>query len=529
MGENQQKVICILGMHRSGTSLITRLLNLSGLYLGPPDRMLPPSEDNPAGYWEHRDMMAINEALFERLGISWQDVSTLSPGWHSSPDLEPLRQRVRDLIQRDFPDNQLWGWKDPRNCITLPFWQELIPQMAYVICMRNPLDVAYSLEKRDGLPLEQSLKLWTKHTALALLHTTGKPRVISFYEDYFENWESELVWLAESLGLNDPTTNDSVKAEAQSVLQQDLWHHRSTHLDAIMDATVDFPAKSLYLAIRTITLAARKPGLKRPPEANHSLWDGVLNVFGINALADAELKDQLQESFEAQDALKIRIRALEAMEEQRARIEKERAREEQRERAERQAREERQEVRLQNLQEGIRTFNRHLDRVSRVLEKTKILSLARRMGWLGPVPTSGERFPSPLLAGYRSLAQSFVADRDGLAGIHFEFATHGQQNTQDIHLLVREGDISGPIVREAVVSAWDLKEAHPHRFAFDPIADSGGRTFVMELSSLKSYRGDAVSVWCTTTDPPPGARQRYDNGRPVTGAIILALNFEHYP
>jgi hypothetical protein len=218
-----------------------------------------------------------------------------------------------------------------------------------------------------------------------------------------------------------------------------------------------------------------------------------------------------------------RIQNLEAM------TQEQRVREEQREVLiqEQRVREEQQEVHIHNLQEGVRTLNRHLDRIVQVSDKTKVLSMmGRRLGWLGAVQTSGERFPSALIAGFRTLAQSFTADQDGLSSIRLEFENHRRQNTHDIHLLLREGDLTGPIVREVVISAFEIQGSQPGIFAFEPITDSAGHKFVFELMSPRSYRGDAVSVWCTTTATPDGSLQRYENGRPAAGAIIYALNFK---
>ncbi len=86
-----------------------------------------------------------------------------APGWETSPDFAPLRRRARDVIAAEFGGRKLWGWKDPRTCVTLPFWQRLLPRLHYVICLRNPIDIARSLEKRDGFALEKSIQLWFDH------------------------------------------------------------------------------------------------------------------------------------------------------------------------------------------------------------------------------------------------------------------------------------------------------------------------------------------------------------------------------
>src|ERR1051326_3937827 len=132
------KVVCVLGMHRSGTSLITRMLNFLGVDLGPEEHLLEPAECNPKGFWEHQGFVAINDAVLEQLGGHWDEPPRCSSGWERLPKLNALKTRARSLIQKEFATAQQWGWKDPRTCLTLPFWQDLLPSMHYVLCGREP-------------------------------------------------------------------------------------------------------------------------------------------------------------------------------------------------------------------------------------------------------------------------------------------------------------------------------------------------------------------------------------------------------
>ena len=168
---SQPRIVCVLGMHRSGTSLLTRLLNLLGVDLGPEEHLMAPNEYNSKGYWEHQPLTDLNDELLLRLGGSWHEPPIFFPGWESAPTLSDLRQRARALIREDFAAAELWGWKDPRMCLTLPFWQRLLPAMEYVICFRNPVDVARPLHHRDGCSFEKGVHLWLMHVKSALDHT----------------------------------------------------------------------------------------------------------------------------------------------------------------------------------------------------------------------------------------------------------------------------------------------------------------------------------------------------------------------
>ncbi len=85
-------------MHRSGTSLAARALDLLGVSLGDPDRLQPAGRDNPAGYWENRYVTELDDELLAALGGSWDQPPVLTPGWEADPALDELRDRARGVL-----------------------------------------------------------------------------------------------------------------------------------------------------------------------------------------------------------------------------------------------------------------------------------------------------------------------------------------------------------------------------------------------------------------------------------------------
>lgn len=210
--------VCILGMHRSGTSMGARLLSFCGLYLGRREDLLAPdAADNPEGYFEHEDFMGLNQDLLAALGGSWSRPPELTPGWHRDPALEPLRERARALIE-SFSGREPWGWKDPRNCLTLPFWQDQIPGLQLVLFLRNPWEVALSLGRggvnRD-LSTQRSLDLWEQYHQVLLEAVDPERLLVSHYGAYFYDPERELARVAQALGL--PSERPRVRAAAATV------------------------------------------------------------------------------------------------------------------------------------------------------------------------------------------------------------------------------------------------------------------------------------------------------------------------
>ena len=140
--------ICIAGMHRSGTSLLSRLLNRCGLYLGPDADILPAEPSNAEGHWENTRFIGINEALLAQSRCAWNFVRPQDDRWELASCYDSARELAAQLVTT-FAGREPWGWKDPRNSLTLPFWQRVIPEVKVVICVRNPLDVAQSLQARN--------------------------------------------------------------------------------------------------------------------------------------------------------------------------------------------------------------------------------------------------------------------------------------------------------------------------------------------------------------------------------------------
>jgi hypothetical protein len=228
--------ICVLGMSRSGTSVTARVLNVLGVELGREEELMEPaSGNNPAGFWEHERIADLNEDILATLGDAprqrWRRPPLLPEGWERDPRLEPHRREARSMLQESFAGLPLWGWKDPRTCLTLPFWRRVLEEirhvesrLRYVICVRHPLDVAASLEARDGLGREEAVRLWGRYMSEAIVQTSGCPRAFVSYEGYFPDWEGQVGRLAELLGRSRLT--ESRRAAIAAHIDESLWHHR---------------------------------------------------------------------------------------------------------------------------------------------------------------------------------------------------------------------------------------------------------------------------------------------------------------
>ena len=227
--------------------MIARLLNLCGLYLGPEDRILPPQPDNPAGFWENRDMYLLNEAIMQKLGGGWDFLPPeAKAGWERGHDLDALREIAEKLIKA-FSVQEPWGWKDPRFCFTLPFWQSLLPVSKIIICLRHPLEVAGSLMMRNKNSRAFGLHLWLEYNQHLLEQATPEQRIVTHYDAYFINPQQELRRLVDWLGWS---VSEETISRACETISGNLRHHRSPRRHG---GSVDMPDEvaRLYSALES--------------------------------------------------------------------------------------------------------------------------------------------------------------------------------------------------------------------------------------------------------------------------------------
>jgi hypothetical protein len=228
----RQRAIGILGMHRSGTSAIARAVNLLGVSLGPPESLMEPRPDNPEGFWENQAVYDFHERLFGHLSHSWDSILPLPDLCWTKDSMRSYRAELRELISREFASQPLWAWKDPRTSLVVPLWTDVLGElgveMSYVIVVRNPLDVAASLKRRNGFSTIKSVTLWLLHTLSSFQWTGGTRRAVIHYDLFLSDWKSSLQSLAEALQVPWPESEDHLTTVMKGFLRPDLRHSHST-------------------------------------------------------------------------------------------------------------------------------------------------------------------------------------------------------------------------------------------------------------------------------------------------------------
>lgn len=185
-GEVSPRPVLVLGMHRSGTSAVTHLVSALGLELGPEcDLYSDPA--NPRGHWESRTLIAMNNRILLAHGGTSVAPPRLAERWQHRWRSRLLYRQGRSALGRVFRGDG-WVWKDPRNCLTLPFWRHLIRRSPVgVFVWRHPSEVAMSLQARDSdLPLRKGVFLWERYVRSALSAAHGMPVVFVEHRELVE-------------------------------------------------------------------------------------------------------------------------------------------------------------------------------------------------------------------------------------------------------------------------------------------------------------------------------------------------------
>ncbi len=235
--KKKTRAICILGMHRSGTSTVARAINMMGVYLGEADDIMSPAPDNPEGFWERDDIVNVHDRLLQHYRKKWDTVSPLQEKWHKSEEIKIFREELIDIIRKHFVCHTLWAWKDPRTSLLLPIWKDILNELnvdlVCVFVVRNPLDVAKSLNKRNGFPYDKSYGIWFNYNVTALKAVSEISTYFISYDRLVSNWETELRLFSEAFDIPWPEDSRILVNEMNSFIKPTLRHSISDTDDMI--------------------------------------------------------------------------------------------------------------------------------------------------------------------------------------------------------------------------------------------------------------------------------------------------------
>lgn len=223
----KRQALLVLGMHRSGTSAVAGVMARLGAKN--PRSLMAPAKDNPTGFSESIELQRFHDQILRSAGSRWSDWGPFNPDWSGSTVAEQFSDLLPQLIEDEFGDAPMLLIKDPRICRFLPFWLQVLERMRieplFVIPVRNPLEVAGSLEERNDFSPAHSMLIWLRHVLEAESETRRGTRSLIGYEQLLRDWRAQAKKIATDLSIRWPGWSSAVEVEIDDYLREELRHH----------------------------------------------------------------------------------------------------------------------------------------------------------------------------------------------------------------------------------------------------------------------------------------------------------------
>ena len=240
--------VVVLGMHRSGTSALARVLNLCGAAL--PAKVKPPKLGvNPKGFWEPEAVLDLDVRIIRQLGGDWSNVDFSLPS--TGAFVDEFKADACALLQSEYGDQETILIKDPRICVLAPLWHEALIaagyRPVYVVPIRNPLEVARSLHARGDMTIREGLLLWLAYMRRVEEFADAHPEVRHVrYVDLLDDWRSVVPRIADALDIALDAGGRS--AEVDDFLEDSLRRQAvgDEELDAMADDAAIAEVRALY-------------------------------------------------------------------------------------------------------------------------------------------------------------------------------------------------------------------------------------------------------------------------------------------
>jgi hypothetical protein len=291
-----RQAVLVLGMHRSGTSALAGVLGAMGA--AAPKTVTPPNAANPRGHFESWPLAIAHNEMLATAGSSWHDWRQLDPRWMLSNEADQYRRNIKSLLIDELGDAPLCFIKDPRICRFLPFISSILAEInvspvAFLV-VRNPLEVAYSLKRRDDFALSKSFLLWLRHTLEAEYHSRHMPRCFLRYPDFLVDAGSHIDRAAEKTGVVWPARSDRSDDAIARFLTMDLYRERCT-LDDLRHHAKNTPLVcETYDILTEIVADGESKNLLGRLDAVRTIFDADCNLFDAAAAADEWAIEQLR-------------------------------------------------------------------------------------------------------------------------------------------------------------------------------------------------------------------------------------------
>lgn len=276
-----RRALLVAGMHRSGTSALTRTLSLVGGTLAAELAGGVPG-DNDLGFWEPVEVVALHDRALASAGSAWDDVSRFPEDWFASDVALALGDELLGLLRREFDQVPLFAIKDPRLCRLVPLWLSVLPKLGtrtqFVLPLRNPMEVAASLKARNDFPMAKGYLLWLRNVLDAERATRGQERVIVTYDGLLDDWRGVVHRIGDALQIHWPRLSRTAEAEIEDFLSPQLRRQRAQWTDSRQRGSVPGWVERAYEAHLRLSIDA--PGAEADLDAVREEFDRADDTYG---------------------------------------------------------------------------------------------------------------------------------------------------------------------------------------------------------------------------------------------------------
>ncbi|HEY1780173.1 MAG TPA: hypothetical protein VGG79_07020 [Roseiarcus sp.] len=282
--------ILVLGMHRSGTSSLAGALVRLGVT--PPLNLIPPNDDNPKGFWESTVIVALNDEILAAGGSHWEDWRPFDPTRIDPAVGYTLKTRARSALIREFGEASLAVIKDPRICRLIPFWSSALQDSGWspraILPLRSPLEVASSLERRNGIPLGVGCLIWLRHVLDAEAGTRSMRRAVVDWSGFLRDPPGALERVGEQLKVEWPRWTEHALTEIHDFVSGDLRRQRASDSDLLAHPAVNDLVRETYAVVPDLVENPRSGKVERTLD---DIAERLRNATGMLGYAMFELED----------------------------------------------------------------------------------------------------------------------------------------------------------------------------------------------------------------------------------------------
>ena len=229
------KLVLVLGMHRSGTSLLTQIISKLGVYIGEEDELGEADPSNEDGHFEFTKIKEIHDELLSHFGMKW-DCTCIDRIKTDAHEVENFKSRISAELDYLFSNHDTVAIKDPRSSYFLGIWDALLKEKGieprYIYVIRKPNEVSASLHKRDGILENYGRRLWKTYNVMIQRFLLGRQSLTIYFDDLFQATIADV--------LSDYIFGKKADVDIGGIAKERLRHNNCEA------ATLDIDMDSLY-------------------------------------------------------------------------------------------------------------------------------------------------------------------------------------------------------------------------------------------------------------------------------------------